>query len=318
MLCLRSLWPAEGSLTVTVRPAGLPKDRLRGVSWIAVARAARPMQWPKNLLVFAAPLMAGAPIARQTLFTMTVLCAGFCLTASGVYLMNDVRDAPLDRRHPSKRLRPVASGILSPATAAAAAGSFMAAGLALTSTLGSIELVAVQVVYLAVSVLYCFVLKNVAVLDLVAVAACLMLRVIAGVIISHARWPLWLTVTTCCGVLFVVAGKRYGEAWTLGERRAETRPVLLRYSLLQLRRIWALSAIAAFVSYAAWALDGDEHRGDPWLAASSIPVLLGLFRYASAVRAGDGGSPERVIFSDPALLAFALAWAILLVARVWR
>ena len=73
-------------------------------------RTARPRQWPKNLLVFAAPL-AGASLGRADgLGYALVAAVAFCAASVAVYMVNDVVDADRDRRHPVKCKRPVAAG----------------------------------------------------------------------------------------------------------------------------------------------------------------------------------------------------------------
>ena len=92
-------------------------------------RALRPKQWLKNLLVFAAPLAAGSLLQGPVLIGTLVAFVVFCLAASATYLINDIRDAETDRRHPTKRFRPIASGAVSPTTATVMAIVLMAVAL---------------------------------------------------------------------------------------------------------------------------------------------------------------------------------------------
>jgi decaprenyl-phosphate phosphoribosyltransferase len=109
----------------------------------ALVRAARPQQWSKNFLVFVPALMVADQASGRRLVDLGVTAAAYCLAASGIYLVNDVQDASLDRSHPAKRLRPVASGTVSAKVAAVAGAALMVAGLAVTTTLGSVRLVGV-------------------------------------------------------------------------------------------------------------------------------------------------------------------------------
>src|SRR5262245_64913570 len=79
----------------------------------ALVRTARPKQWIKNVLVFAAPAAAGVLDERRALIETFVAFVAFCLAASGTYFLNDAADAEADRMHPAKRERPVAAGVLS-------------------------------------------------------------------------------------------------------------------------------------------------------------------------------------------------------------
>ena len=80
-------------------------------SWL---RAIRVRQWPKNLFVFGAPAAAGALARPGVAGRVTLAALAFCLLSSGAYLLNDLRDAPEDRKHPVKRHRPIASRAIAP------------------------------------------------------------------------------------------------------------------------------------------------------------------------------------------------------------
>src|SRR5450755_3251703 len=107
---MTSRLPVAGVSRAPAADLGLYPGWLR---WpLAVLRAARPRQWPKNLLVFAAPL-AGDSLGRDDgpAYAL-VAAAAFCAASVAVYLVNDVLDADRDRRHPVKRFRPIAAGDL--------------------------------------------------------------------------------------------------------------------------------------------------------------------------------------------------------------
>src|SRR5215475_15709193 len=95
-------------------PQSSTTTRLSGpVRWVlAVVQTTRPRQWPKNLLVFAAPL-AGHTMGRPYGFWYALTAAiAFVAASSAVYLVNDVVDVERDRNHPYKRSRPIAAGRL--------------------------------------------------------------------------------------------------------------------------------------------------------------------------------------------------------------
>src|SRR3954447_6446171 len=89
----------------------------------ALVRAVRPRQWVKNLLVVAAPLAAGEVGDRDVIGATLLALLSFCLAASAVYLVNDTADRDVDRLHPTKRLRPIASGALPVPVALVSAGT---------------------------------------------------------------------------------------------------------------------------------------------------------------------------------------------------
>jgi decaprenyl-phosphate phosphoribosyltransferase len=103
-------------------------DQGRSGLGMGLLKTARPKQWSKNLLVFAAPGAAGiltqiTPLVRS-FFAFLI----FCVVASGTYFVNDAIDAEADRRHPTKRNRPIASGMLSPQAGWVIGVALLAAG----------------------------------------------------------------------------------------------------------------------------------------------------------------------------------------------
>ena len=178
----------------TAATAGATRVRVarhaRRPSWpVSVVRTARPRQWPKNLLVFAAPL-AGATWGRAhgLSYALAALVAFTCASVA-VYFINDVADAERDRRHPRKRYRPVAAGNL-PKSHALAIGAMCAViGLAAGVVLSVPLLTAAVGGYMGMSFLYSWVLKHIAVVELVFVASGFLLRVLGGAAATTCRRP---------------------------------------------------------------------------------------------------------------------------------
>src|SRR3954463_15069450 len=143
-----------------------PKRSLLG----ALVRTARPRQWTKKVLVFAAPGAAGVLTEGTPLVRTLIAFVAFCLAASGTYFLNDAADAEADRLHPSKRERPVGAGGLSVGMARGVAVGFIVAALLVSAPVNDGKLTAVVAAYLAVTITYSFWLKHEAVIDLAAVA----------------------------------------------------------------------------------------------------------------------------------------------------
>lgn len=278
-------------------------------------RAARPAQWVKNLGVFLPTLAIADRITLRDVRDMALAGVVFCLAASGVYLINDACDAPLDREHPVKRLRPVASGALPARVAAGTGVALLAAVPAVAAATGPAALVLTMVGYIAVSLGYCLGLRNRPVLDLASIAVCLGLRPVAGAAAVGAGWPIRLAVATCAGAVFVAAGKRYAEARLLGAAAARVRPVLAWYRPRSLRAVWLLGAAVTVGGYATWAFG----RGwAPWSVAGTALVAIAVLRYAFAVHDGGGGAPGRVLATDRVLATTVLGWVTLLVVQAYR
>lgn len=275
-------------------------------------RACRPRQWLKNVIVLMAPIAAGAIVRPGVLPAVAGAFAVFCLLASATYLGNDVRDVEADRLHPRKRHRPVAAGELSPAAALRAAAGLALAGLGLAAIVRP-ALAVVAITYLLLTLDYSLWLRDVVVLDMLAVAAGFVLRAVAGAAAAGVTPSgSFLLVTSACA-LFLVAGKRFAEA--RGRRGPAGRPTLRRYSLLGLRRALIGSALFACLAYGGWAL--ERPAPGPWLGLSLAPFALWLVRYAHRVGHGAGEAPEELVLSDPVLLLLAAVWAILFAVAIY-
>ncbi len=276
---------------------------------------ARPRQWIKNVLVIAAAGAAGALGRDDVPVRVMVACAAFCLLASGTYCLNDVRDAVEDRRHPRKRLRPVAAGELSPREAIGLGVTLCVVGL-IACVLISPALALVGAAYLAITISYTLVWRRILILDLAAIASGFVLRAVAGGLAAPVELSVSFVLVVTFASLFMAAGKRYSERLRADAAGAARRPVLERYSPARLRLLMAVSGIGALAAYWVWALAVPAQPGHLLRALTAIPFTAGFLRYAQLLRSGRGEAPEDVILGDPALICAAVAWLILFALSV--
>ena len=277
----------------------------------ALVKALRPKQWAKNVLVVAAPFAAGRLLEPSVAANVAVAFVAFCLASSAVYLLNDVRDAPMDRLHPEKKNRPIASGQVAPTTAVVLAVVALVASLGL-STLAEPALLWVIVTYLVLQLLYVFWLKNQPVLDLAVIASGFLLRALAGGAATDIAISDWFLLVAGFGSLFVVAGKRYSELVTLEANESEvgqTRSTLLSYTSTYLRFVWTVAAAVTVMVYGLWVVTVPRESTTATLI-SLVPFTLGLLVYALVIDSGKGGEPETAILRNPTLLALGALWVI--------
>jgi decaprenyl-phosphate phosphoribosyltransferase len=285
------------------------------VGWGLVV-SMRPRQWLKNLLVLAAPLAAGRILEPGVIGPTALAFALFCLASGGVYLVNDAHDVAADRRHPRKRLRPVAAGLVPVPLALIAGGLVLVATLGAAVALARIELVAVLGSYVLISLAYSYFLKDQPVIDLAVVASGFLLRGVAGGAAVGIPLSQWFLLVATFGALFMVAGKRYGELVALGGQ-GHTRTSLTEYSPSYLRFVWSLSAGVTCTAYSLWAFElRAAHDGFPWETASIAPFVLALLRYAIDVDRGEAGAPEDVVLRDRVLLGLGVLWLGMVTAGV--
>jgi decaprenyl-phosphate phosphoribosyltransferase len=305
-----------GAVATPQTSPGLAVDEVVEIRRPGLARSlvalARPRQWIKNVLVFAAPGAAGVLNEPDRLLEAGLCFVMFCLVASGTYFINDAHDVVADRAHPKKRLRPIAAGDV-PIGLARGIGAVLAVGgVLLGLVLSDLGLVAVAAAYVALSVGYSHGLKEVAVVDLVAVASGFVLRAVAGAAATDVPISDWFFIVASFGSLFMVAGKRHAEQLDLGAEARNVRSTLGVYSQSYLHYIRAVSSGTVLVAYCLWAFEKADLAGGgfPWFQLSIGPFVVGILRYALLLDAGAGSAPEEIVLADRALLVSGLVWVI--------
>jgi len=288
-----------------------PARRARWV--VAVLRTARPRQWPKNLLVFAAPL-AGASLGRRDgLVYALVAAAAFGFASVAVYFINDVADAERDRLHPRKRHRPVASGEL-PKQHAIVLGVLCAlAGLSAGLLIAEPLLTATVAAYLALSFLYSWKLKQVPVLELLFVASGFLLRVLGGAAATHVPPSGWFLAVCSLGALGVVLAKRYTELANLGAEAIKHRPVMRWYRPAALRLSQLAVGAGMIAAYLAWAAS-EYPEARSWHLASALPLVAALVRFALLTGRRTTAPVEDLLTRDVPMLVCEACWLGLFVA----
>jgi decaprenyl-phosphate phosphoribosyltransferase len=280
---------------------------------MALVVGLRPRQWVKNLLVFAVPLAAGKLANRDNMTDATIAFLCFCAAASATYLVNDVLDADADRAHPRKRLRPIASGELSPRLALGVAAALVVVSLAVAARSTYPAFLVTLLTYLACTLAYSLKLKHEPVIELVLIAAGFLLRAIAGGTATGIGMSTWFLTVAAFGSLFMAAGKRYSEYVTLGEEGRAARPGLARYTAPYLRFVWTLSATVMLTAYCLWAFQtgARDHGSVPLATWSVVPFLLAMLLFALDIDRADAGAPEDIALGHRGLQLIALAWVVM-------
>lgn len=298
---------------VRIPPKNLPDAMVKGL---------RPKQWVKNVLVLAAPLAAGTGAwTSHTALDVLLAFVVFCFGASSIYLVNDARDVDSDREHPTKRFRPIASGMLPINLAYAMAVVLIVAalGLSFLATDG-FALSLVIGIYIALQLGYCFGWKHIPVIDIALVSSGFMLRTMAGGVAANIELSQWFLLVAAFGSLFMASGKRYAELLLAEETGAKIRKALEGYTATYLRFVWTLSATAVVMSYALWGFqlsNSVEGAAAVWYQISMVPFVIAILRYAAKVDGGHGGAPDEIALEDRVLQMLAAAWILCIVLAVY-
>jgi decaprenyl-phosphate phosphoribosyltransferase len=287
-------------------------------------RLSRPRQWIKNVLVFVAPAAAGVLLHWTVLWHAAAAFGIFCLAASGTYFLNDAIDAPADRNHPTKRLRPVAAGLVPVPLAIAVGLAMLAVSAGLGEWLAGWHLALVMAIYAAVNVGYSLGLKNEPILDLAAVSAGFVLRAVAGGVATGVALSNWFLIVASFGSLLIVTGKRSGEKKLLADQdanHASVRLTLGSYTPSFLRAVRTLSAAVSVTAYCLWAFEraAQLHPGhDPiWFQLTIVPFTIALLHVLRLFDAGAGAEPEELAIRDHRLQIYGLCWILLFAIGIY-
>ncbi len=310
----KNLWNVVISWCVLV---GEERQRSGGFGPVTagVIRTARPKQWVKNVLVFAAAGAAGELTHLHVAAQSLVAFVAFCLAASGTYFLNDAADVASDRQHPTKRNRPMAAGVFTPASGRVIGAVLIVLSVAVGALGANWKLGVVVAIYVVNTTAYSLWLKHLPVYDIMSVAGGFLLRAIAGGAATGIPLSDWFLTVASSGSLFMVAGKRFAEHTALADSEdGHVRAVMRQYTANFLSYIRTVSSTALLLSYCLFAFQKASAVGGgfPWFQLSTVPFAAAVFRYALLLEGGQGETPEDVVLGDRSLLLLGLVWLVMI------
>lgn len=302
-------------------------------------KEARPRQWIKNLTLFAAIFFTGQLLNYELLVTTVIAFLVFCAASSSLYIFNDLNDLEKDRLHPFKKNRPLASGKLDRRLAIGVATIASALALFFAAQISPGFLVIVLAFYL-LQIAYSTYLKNVILLDILAIAGGFILRVFAGETATGFHIDIWLFLTVISGALFIAIGKRRSELTLLsgwnGTIPAKTRATLSRYSEKMLDVYLSMFANSTWITYAFYSFlqrpptlrrriinifEGTDLTlltERKWLMLTIPFVIYGVMRYLQLIyEKNEGESPEKVLLSDKPLMTTAILLGLMIFGIIY-
>jgi len=280
-----------------------------------IVRLLRINQWVKNLFVLAPLFFSGRFMEHDLIQSALLAVLAFCLAASAVYVLNDLRDVESDRQHPEKKHRPIAAGSVPVPLASVIAIIFAVAALFIAYSIGT-GATAIIATYLIMNVGYSLGLKHVSVLDVFFVAFGFVLRVAiggvaTGIIVSH-----WLIIMTFLLALFLAFGKRRDDLAIAVEKGITLRRSIKGYSLAFVDMCMGLLTSVLLMSYILYCLSPDvlDRANGHLFYISAIFVLAGMFRYLQITMVEKGSySPTKVLYTDRFIQGAVLSWVLFFV-----
>ena len=283
-------------------------------------KSLRPKQWIKHGFILLPLLFARRVFHFPSLLGSLEAVAIFCLLVAAIYLINDLRDMESDRRHPVKRKRPLAAGLISPRLAKVAAAGRLLSSLIWGVSL-RMEFLLVLVTYLTIQLLYSYCFKQVVILDIFSVSAGFFLRVVGGAVAIQVTISHWLIICTILISMFLALAKRRHELVLLGKgETGNHRTVLSQYSPYLLDQMMGVITGGTLLSYMLYCISTEtmEKFGTDRLIYTFPFVLYGIFRYLYLIHNNNqGGAPENVLVSDMPLLMSVVIWGIFCILIIY-
>ena len=268
----------------------------------------------KNCLVALPVIFAGSALKSTNIINTLIAFITFSLTASIVYIVNDLKDIEKDRKHPVKKNRPIASGEVSKIEAIFIASILLVlivTILYLSNLLFNWGIV-ILLLYLILNILYSFGLKDIPLVDITILASGFVLRVLYGGILLNIEISNWLFLTVLSGSFYMALGKRRNELIKL--KGKETRKVLQFYNKEFLDKNMYMFLALSIVFYSLWSTLGINNN---LFKYSSIFVILILMKYSLNVESDSLGDPIEVILSDKVLIILGIIYAIFCFAALY-
>jgi 4-hydroxybenzoate polyprenyltransferase len=269
-------------------------------------------QYVKNGFIFL-PLFFGGEITDIGLFLKTSLAfLAFSLVAGSIYIFNDMCDMKEDRRHPDKRLRPLAAGIVSPQKACLIMVLFLIAGLGVSYIWLPFRVVELTLLYVVLNVFYSLKLKHVSILDIIIVSMCFVLRLSVGSVTGHVELTAWIIMMTLLLSLFISFAKRRDDVLIRENNGAiRIRKSINGYNLEFINAGMVITASAMIICYIMYAVSPvtASKFGTEKLYITAIFVIAGVLRYLQISFVEQrSGSPVKILYTDIFLQVSIVLW----------
>lgn len=280
----------------------------------------RPNQYIKNIFIFT-PLFFALKITDYNLLLQTFIAfIGFSLVASAVYIFNDWFDIEEDKKHPSKKNRPLASGKISKQNAVLLMILLCASGFGISFILNS-TISYLFLAYFVLNLLYTLKLKHISIVDIFIISFGFVIRLFVGSQVASVPLSLWIIIITFLLAIFISLAKRRDDVLIYAESGNKTRTIVDGYNLKFLDTSMMVMASVIIVSYIMYTVSPDviaKMHSDK-LYFTVVFVILGLFRYMQITFVEKrSGSPTEIFLKDRFMQFVLLGWIIFFGILIYR
>lgn len=282
-------------------------------------RTMRPKQCTKNLIVFAAIIFGQKLYDTDAIVRCVLAFICFCVISGCGYVFNDILDLERDKSHPQKKNRPIADGRLKVLPSSLLSIILITIVLCLSFLL-RYQFGFVLLGYSILTVCYSLWLKNIVIIDVLALSMGFVFRVVGGAIVIPVVISPWLVGCTMLLALFISLGKRRHELVLLESGASSHRSILKEYTPAFIDEMIAAVTGSTLIAYSFYAFSPEVQKklGVHYLPVTILFVIYGVFRYLYLVhQKSAGGSPEVDIIKDKPLLINIILWVVAVIIIVY-
>lgn len=286
-----------------------------------ILKLLRIKQWIKNSFVFAPIIFSKHLLEFNYLFNSILAFFTFCIISSSVYIINDIIDREIDKAHPSKKNRPIASGIISVPLAITIVSMLLILSFFIMNNL-KFNFIVVVFLYFILNIFYSIWFKHIVILDVFSLATGFILRVLAGAIVIDVIASYWLIICTLFVSLFHGFAKRRSEiVMNQNQSSVTTRKVLADYNIPFLDYMLIITASCMAISYSLYTVSERTIREFKTenLIYTTVFVLYAIFRYLYLlIKKNIGEDASQVILSDPPMFIDIFLWLLSCVLLLYK
>lgn len=273
-------------------------------------RLLRIKHYIKNVLVLVPLFFSQQMIETEKIKAVALAMLAFCVTSSAIYVINDIMDVEKDRKHPTKKNRPLANGTISMRMAYLSACACVAVAVCLQMLIG-IEGVAYLIVYFSINVMYSIGLKKIPIVDIAVLSSGYLIRILYGAAVANIEVSSWLYLSIITVALFMSLGKRRNERKRIPEE--DTRAVLRYYTYDFLDKMLYMFLALTGVFYSLWAMEKDNE-----IIMWTIPVVfLLMMKYSFTIEGDSEGDPIEVILKDKYFILLGTIYVVLMFVALY-
>ena len=277
----------------------------------------RPEQWTKNMFIFLPVFFSGQLMNISVLLSCAVAFIAFSLAASSIYCFNDILDIEIDKSHPAKCKRPIASGLVSIKAA------YVMMMVCLLMSLGILfffggdayhKIITLVLFYYVMDIAYCIKLKHLVIIDVVVISIGFVLRVLVGGVTTGIKCSEWIIIMTFLLALFLAFAKRRDDVVLYENTGVSHRKNTDLYNLEFMNQIITVIATIAIVAYIMYTTQPDvvERFNSKYVYSTTIFVLMGIIRYLQITIVDvKSSSPTKILLHDRFIQCCIAGWIVL-------